>query len=36
MRKPAEQIPLKVVAHHLPVLPPERDRVAFDAHRDSA
>jgi formate dehydrogenase subunit gamma len=39
MRKPAEQIPLKVVAHHLPVLPPEQDRavrVALDAHRDSA
>jgi len=39
MRKPAEQIPLKVVAHHLPVLPPDQDRavrVALDAHRDSA
>jgi formate dehydrogenase subunit gamma len=39
MRKPAEQIPLKVVAHHTPALPPEQDRAvhaALDAHRDVA
>ncbi len=39
MHKAAEQIPLNVVAHHLPVLPSEQDRAvraALDAHRDSA
>ena len=39
MRKPAQQIPLKVVAHNLPALPPEQERavhVALDAHRDAA
>jgi len=39
MRKAAEQIPLKVVAHQPTVLPQEQDRAvraALDAHRDSA
>jgi formate dehydrogenase subunit gamma len=39
MRKAAEQIPLKVVAHHPPALPPEQDRAvrgALDAHRGAA
>lgn len=39
MRKVAEQIPLKVVAHGAPALPPEQAsvvRMALDTHRNAA